>query len=165
MPGLRDPCYRVAGTVAWPRPCLRRGAAVGSTGVTPGGFGIVEVTLTAALAAVGLSAAQALTAVLTYRLINFWLILIGGWITVIVLTHRHRLADEFDVLDSEGEGEGGDAAACDGANRGAGDSTNRGIGDGAAPSARHPAGMPYRSDSGPDRLTQAGQINQNDLID
>ena len=65
------------------------GAAVGSTGVTPGGFGLVEVTLTAALAAVGLSASRALTAVLTYRLINFWLILIGGWITVIVLTHRY----------------------------------------------------------------------------
>jgi putative heme transporter len=64
------------------------GAAVGSTGVTPGGFGIVEFTLTAALTAVGLSASRALTAVLAYRLINFWLILIGGWITVIVLTHR-----------------------------------------------------------------------------
>jgi putative heme transporter len=66
------------------------GAAVGSTGVTPGGFGLVEVTLTAALTAVGLSASRALTAVLAYRLINFWLILIGGWITVIVLTHRYR---------------------------------------------------------------------------
>ncbi|HKB29892.1 MAG TPA: YbhN family protein, partial [Streptosporangiaceae bacterium] len=36
------------------------GAAVGSTGVTPGGFGLVEVTLTAALTAVGLSASRAL---------------------------------------------------------------------------------------------------------
>ena len=64
------------------------GAAVGSTGVTPGGFALVEVTLTAALTAAGLGAAHALAAVLVYRLINFWLILIGGWITIPVLAHR-----------------------------------------------------------------------------
>jgi len=116
------------------------GAAVGSTGVTPGGFGIVEVTLTAALAAVGLSAAQALTAVLTYRLINFWLILVGGWIAVIVLTHRHRPQDEFDVLESESESEseGGvsdNATARDGPGRGPADGEGRSAPDGAAPSA------------------------------
>src|SRR2546423_4125873 len=38
------------------------GAAVGSTGVTPGGFGLVEVTLTAALVAVGLTTGPARTA-------------------------------------------------------------------------------------------------------
>ncbi len=66
------------------------GAAVGSTGVTPGGFAVVEVTLTATLTAAGLGAASALAAVLTYRLINFWLILVGGWVTIPVLAHRHR---------------------------------------------------------------------------
>jgi len=66
------------------------GAAVGSTGVTPGGFGLVEVTLTAALVAAGLSTARALTAVLAYRLINFWLILFAGGITVVVLTHARE---------------------------------------------------------------------------
>ncbi len=65
------------------------GAAVGSTGVTPGGFGLVEVALTAALTAAGLSASKALTAVLAYRLVNFWLILIGGWALMVFLTHRH----------------------------------------------------------------------------
>lgn len=64
------------------------GAAVGSTGITPGGFALVEVTLTAALTAAGLGAAHALAAVLAYRLINFWLILIVGWITIPVLAHR-----------------------------------------------------------------------------
>jgi uncharacterized protein (TIRG00374 family) len=66
------------------------GAAVGSTGVTPGGFGLVEVTLTAALVAAGLTTARALTAVLAYRLINFWLILFAGGIAVVVLTHARE---------------------------------------------------------------------------
>ncbi len=66
------------------------GAAVGSTGVTPGGFGLVEVTLTAALVAAGLTTARALTAVLAYRLINFWLILFGGGIAMIVLSRARE---------------------------------------------------------------------------
>jgi len=69
------------------------GAAVGSTGLTPGGFGLVEATLTAALVAVGMNSSGALTSVLAYRLVNFWMILIGGWITMIVLTRfRSRTA-------------------------------------------------------------------------
>jgi putative heme transporter len=69
------------------------GAAVGSTGVTPGGFAVVEVTLTAALAATGMGASKALTAVLAYRLVNFWLILLGGTVAMVVLTHarEHRI--------------------------------------------------------------------------
>ena len=66
------------------------GAAVGSTGVTPGGFGLVEVTLTAALVAAGLTTARALTAVLAYRLINFWLILIGGGMAMILLSRARE---------------------------------------------------------------------------
>jgi putative heme transporter len=62
------------------------GAIAGSTGVTPGGFLIVEVTLTASLVAAGLSAGPALGAVLAYRLVNFWGILFGGGIVLIVLT-------------------------------------------------------------------------------
>ena len=63
---------------------------VGSTGVTPGGFGLVEVTLTAALVAAGLTTARALTAVLAYRLINFWLILFGGGIAMIFLSRARE---------------------------------------------------------------------------
>jgi putative heme transporter len=66
------------------------GAAVGSTGVTPGGFGLVEVTLTAALVAVGLATGRALTAVLAYRLINFWLILLAGGIAMIFLSRARE---------------------------------------------------------------------------
>jgi uncharacterized protein (TIRG00374 family) len=69
------------------------GAVVGSTGATPGGFGLVEVTVTAALVATGLSASRALTAVLAYRLVSFWLILLGGGVTLLVLTRirEHRV--------------------------------------------------------------------------
>lgn len=64
------------------------GAIAGSTGVTPGGFLIVEAALTAALAAAGLSAGPALGAVLAYRLVNFWMILLGGGIVLIFLTRK-----------------------------------------------------------------------------
>ena len=58
------------------------GAAVGSTGLTPGGFALVELALTAALTASGLHASSALAAVLAYRVVNFWLVLLGGWIAM-----------------------------------------------------------------------------------
>src|SRR5215468_2557290 len=67
------------------------GAVAGSTGVTPGGFLIVEATLTAALAAAGMSAGPALGAVLAYRLVNFWMILLGGGVALIVLTRMKRI--------------------------------------------------------------------------
>ncbi len=70
------------------------GAAVGSTGITPGGFALVELALTAALTAAGLHRSPALAAVLAYRLVNFWLILIGGWILMAYLAHRRAVPDE-----------------------------------------------------------------------
>ncbi|HEY2281870.1 MAG TPA: YbhN family protein [Streptosporangiaceae bacterium] len=59
------------------------GAAVGSTGLTPGGFGLVEFTVAAALTAGGLPSAGALAAVLAYRLVNFWLVLAIGWLVML----------------------------------------------------------------------------------
>ena len=70
------------------------GAAVGSAGLTPGGFALVEATLTAALVASGLTAPAALAAVLGYRLISFWMIMIGGWVLMVALT-RHRQAHRY----------------------------------------------------------------------
>jgi putative heme transporter len=64
------------------------GAVVGSTGITPGGFALVELALTAALTAAGLHRSSALAAVLAYRLVNFWLILICGWLLIALLTRR-----------------------------------------------------------------------------
>ena len=58
--------------------------AAGSGGaalsLTPGGLGVVEVALTGALVAVGVPGAQALTAVLIYRGITFWLAAAIGWL-------------------------------------------------------------------------------------
>jgi putative heme transporter len=66
------------------------GAAVGSTGLTPGGFLLVELALTAALHASGLPESSALAAVLAYRVVNFWLVLLGGWITMGFLARTAR---------------------------------------------------------------------------
>jgi uncharacterized membrane protein YbhN (UPF0104 family) len=57
--------------------------AVGSGGaslnLTPGGLGVVEVALTGALVALRVPSTQALTAVLLYRAITFWLAIVVGW--------------------------------------------------------------------------------------
>jgi len=86
------------------------GAAVGSTGITPGGFALVELALTAALTAAGLHRSTALAAVLTYRLVNFWLILIGGWILMAVLAHRRITPGEVAPDSPTPEGLGAPAA-------------------------------------------------------
>jgi uncharacterized membrane protein YbhN (UPF0104 family) len=77
------------------------GAVAGSTGVTPGGFLIVEATLTAALAATGMAPGHALAAVLAYRLVNFWMILLGGGITLIFLRLRGSRARLFPRIDDQ----------------------------------------------------------------
>jgi putative heme transporter len=77
------------------------GAVAGSTGVTPGGFLIVEATLTAALAATGMAPGHALAAVLAYRLVNFWMILLGGGITLIFLRLRGSRARIFPRIDDQ----------------------------------------------------------------
>ena len=79
------------------------GAAVGSTGITPGGFALVELALTAALTAAGLHRSTALAAVLAYRLVNFWMILIGGWILMALLARR-PIAPGERAPDSPGPG-------------------------------------------------------------
>jgi putative heme transporter len=64
------------------------GAAVGSTGITPGGFGLVELTLAATLTAGGLAGSGALAAVIAYRLVNFWLVILAGWAVMLLLGDR-----------------------------------------------------------------------------
>jgi len=80
------------------------GAAVGSTGITPGGFALVELALTAALTAAGLPRSSALAAVLAYRLVNFWMILIGGWMLMALLAHRRIGPDAGSPDRSPGPG-------------------------------------------------------------
>ncbi len=63
------------------------GVAATSFSLTPGGLGLVETALTAALVTAGLSATTALAGVLLYRLVSFWLV---GVIGAVVLATQRR---------------------------------------------------------------------------
>jgi hypothetical protein len=58
----------------------------GSAGLTPGGIGVVDATLAAALIAAGMAAKYALPAVLVYRLISLWLVVGIGWLIAYRIT-------------------------------------------------------------------------------
>lgn len=64
----------------------------GSAGLTPGGIGVVEATLTAALVGAGMPARYALPAVLVYRLISLWLVVGVGWFIAVRLTRAEKRA-------------------------------------------------------------------------
>jgi uncharacterized protein (TIRG00374 family) len=65
------------------------GSAIGSILPTPGGLGGVEAALTAGLTAAGLPGAVAVSAVLLFRLITFWLPVPFGWAALSYL-ERHQ---------------------------------------------------------------------------
>jgi putative heme transporter len=81
------------------------GQTVASTGLTPGGFALVELTMTAALTASGLHASAALAAVLAYRVVSFWLVLLGGWVLLGVRAHplRSRRASRASRASRRGD--------------------------------------------------------------
>ncbi|MDX6255361.1 MAG: putative heme transporter [Frankiales bacterium] len=64
------------------------GAVTTTLNLTPGGLGVVEAALIAGLVAVDLPTSGATTAVLTYRLISFWLVLAVGWMVYPVVQRR-----------------------------------------------------------------------------
>jgi glycosyltransferase 2 family protein len=64
------------------------GNAVGSATPTPGGLGGVEAVLVAGVTAIGIPAAEAIPAVLIFRLATFWLPIPAGWVSYLVL-QRH----------------------------------------------------------------------------
>jgi uncharacterized membrane protein YbhN (UPF0104 family) len=64
------------------------GNAVGSATPTPGGLGGVEAVLAAGLTAIGIPAAQAIPAVLLFRMATFWLPIPVGWVCFQVLQRR-----------------------------------------------------------------------------
>jgi uncharacterized protein (TIRG00374 family) len=63
-------------------------AAATTLNLTPGGLGVVEAALIAGLVATDLPTAGATTAVLAYRLISFWMVLVVGWIAYPVVQRR-----------------------------------------------------------------------------
>jgi uncharacterized membrane protein YbhN (UPF0104 family) len=64
------------------------GAAIGSAVPTPGGLGAVEAALAAGLTATGMAAAAAVSAVLLFRLLTFWLPVPVGWAAFNYLERR-----------------------------------------------------------------------------
>jgi uncharacterized protein (TIRG00374 family) len=62
--------------------------AIGSAAPTPGGVGAVEIALTSALTLAGLTGDTALSAVLLFRLMVFWLPVLPGWLSFTYLTRK-----------------------------------------------------------------------------
>jgi uncharacterized membrane protein YbhN (UPF0104 family) len=67
------------------------GSAIGSVVPTPGGLGAVEATLSAGLAAAGLPGTAAVSAVLLFRTLTFWLPVPAGWVSMNYLLRHDAL--------------------------------------------------------------------------
>jgi uncharacterized protein (TIRG00374 family) len=67
------------------------GATIGQAAPTPGGLGAVEAALVAGLTAGGLDAGIAVSAVLLYRLVTFWIPTIPGYWAFNFLTKKGAL--------------------------------------------------------------------------
>jgi glycosyltransferase 2 family protein len=67
------------------------GSAIGSAVPTPGGLGAVEAALSAGLTAAGLPGATAISAVLLFRLVTFWLPVPIGWAALNYLQRHDAL--------------------------------------------------------------------------
>jgi putative heme transporter len=83
--------------IPWHGVLLAYGAAVvvGSLPIVPGGLGIVEGSLAVVLVGYGASRVSAVSAVLAFRIVNYWLAIVVGWISVglVALQSRRRPAD------------------------------------------------------------------------
>ena len=66
-------------------------AALGSAAPTPGGLGAVEGALLAALTGYGMASGPAVSAVLTFRLITYWLPMLPGWFMFQQMQRREEL--------------------------------------------------------------------------
>jgi uncharacterized protein (TIRG00374 family) len=88
----------VHAAVPWHGVLLAYGAAqvVGSFPVVPGGFGIVEGSLAVILTAYGAGQVPALATAITFRVVNFWLAIVVGWLAVAVIAIRARRAGPAD---------------------------------------------------------------------
>ena len=67
------------------------GSALGSIVPTPGGLGAVETVLSAGLVATGLPYAVAVSSVLLFRLLTFWLPVPAGWVALRYLEREDAL--------------------------------------------------------------------------
>jgi putative heme transporter len=90
--------------IPWDGVLLAYGVAqvVGSFPVVPGGLGIVEGSLAVILIAYGSQRVQAVSAALAFRIVNFWLAIAIGWISVGVIAHqlgrRSKHGDDLQAM-------------------------------------------------------------------
>jgi glycosyltransferase 2 family protein len=66
-------------------------SALGSAAPTPGGLGAVEAALVAALTGYGMASGPAVSAVLTFRLVTYWLPMLPGWLMFQQMQRREEL--------------------------------------------------------------------------
>ena len=89
--------------VPWRGLVLAYGAAqlAANLPVTPGGLGVVEGSLTIGLVAYGGAEASSVAAVLVYRVISFWALLVVGWAVVgaMALIAGRRRAERLAKLE------------------------------------------------------------------
>jgi len=67
------------------------GATIGQAAPTPGGIGAVEAALVAGLTAAGIPSGTALSGVLLYRVVTFWLPVLPGWYAFVNLQRKNNL--------------------------------------------------------------------------
>ncbi len=67
------------------------GSVVGQAAPTPGGLGAVEAAMAAGLTAAGLAGGLAVSAVLLFRLVTFWLPTVPGWLSLNAMQRRDLL--------------------------------------------------------------------------
>jgi glycosyltransferase 2 family protein len=65
------------------------GSAIATASPTPGGLGVLEAALVGGLTGIGAPAGAAVSGVLTFRLLTFWLPLLPGFVAFRMLRHRH----------------------------------------------------------------------------
>ncbi|RIQ20509.1 flippase-like domain-containing protein [Jiangella rhizosphaerae] len=67
------------------------GNTLGTAVPTPGGLGAVEAALTAGVSTLGVPASAAVTAVLVFRIVSFWLPILPGWVLWTQMRRRDLL--------------------------------------------------------------------------
>lgn len=93
--------------IPWHGVLLAYGAAVvaGSLPIVPGGLGIVEGSLAVVLVAYGASRLPAVSAVLAFRIVNYWLAVVVGWVSIgLVALQSRRGPDGRSAADGDAVG-------------------------------------------------------------
>jgi len=97
-------CFMAVGEgVPWQGLLLAYGAAQLAVNIpiTPGGLGVVEGSLTIALVAYGGPKEATVAAVVLYRLISFWGLLVVGWVAWAALAYQTRRQERAQTARAE----------------------------------------------------------------